>query len=189
MTSTSYLSVLAKKGRDWRKTQCPWQSYRARLFNGSSFQLCPRELALPVAQGKAGCHSSKNLGFWHFVDVWFFLLLHFLSFNFLIYNVQVIIGPPHRIVAVVLVAQLCPTFCDPMDYSLPGSSVRGILQARILEWVAIPYSRGSSRPRDQTWVSGIAGKIFTVWATREGPWFFKVVKCKNIYKALGANTQ
>ena len=48
----------------------------------------------------------------------------------------------------VLVAQLCPTLCHPMNCSLPGSSIHGILQARILEWVAIPFSRGSSRPRD-----------------------------------------
>ena len=53
----------------------------------------------------------------------------------------------------MLVTQLCPTLCDPVDYSPPGSSVHGILQARILEWVAIPFSRGSSRPRDGTWVS------------------------------------
>ena len=48
----------------------------------------------------------------------------------------------------VLVTQLCPTLCDPMDYSPPGSSVHGMFQARILEWVAIPFSKGSSRPRD-----------------------------------------
>ena len=47
-----------------------------------------------------------------------------------------------------------------------GSSVRGILQSRILEWVAIPFSRGSFRPRDRTWVSCIAGKLLTIWATR-----------------------
>ena len=49
--------------------------------------------------------------------------------------------------------QSCPTLCNPMDYSPPSSSVRGILQARILEWVALPSSRGSSRPRDKTRVS------------------------------------
>ena len=54
-----------------------------------------------------------------------------------------------------------------MDCSLPGPSVHGILEARILEWVAIPFSRGSSWPRDQTWVSHIASRFFTVWATRE----------------------
>ena len=61
----------------------------------------------------------------------------------------------------VLVAQLCQTLCDPMDCSPPGSSVHGILQARIVEWVIIPFSKGSSRPRDQTQVSCIAGRFFT----------------------------
>ena len=57
----------------------------------------------------------------------------------------------------ILVAQLCLTLCDPMNCSLPGSSVHGILQARILKWLAIPFSKGSSQPRDQTQVSCIAG--------------------------------
>ena len=57
-----------------------------------------------------------------------------------------------------LVAQLCPTLCDPMDSSLPGSSVHWILQAGILEWVAISFSRGYSRPRDQTQVPCIASQ-------------------------------
>ena len=65
------------------------------------------------------------------------------------------------------VAQSCPTLCDPMDCSPPGSSAHGILQARILEWVAISFSRGSSRPRDQTQLSHIAGRHFNLWATRE----------------------
>ena len=55
----------------------------------------------------------------------------------------------------ILVTQLCLTLCDPMGCSLPGSSVHGILQARILEWVAIPYSRGSFQPRDQTQSSAL----------------------------------
>ena len=67
----------------------------------------------------------------------------------------------------VLVTQSCPTLCDPMDCCLPGSCVHGILQARIQEWVAIPFSRGSSQPRDRTQVSYIAGRFFTIWATRE----------------------
>ena len=62
----------------------------------------------------------------------------------------------------VLVAQLCLTLCDPVDCSPPGSSVRGILQARILEWVAISFSRESSQPRDRTRVSHIAGRFFTI---------------------------
>ena len=63
--------------------------------------------------------------------------------------------------ACVLVIQSCPTLCKPMDCNLPGSSIYGILQARILEWFAIPFSRGSSRPRDQTWVSCTAGGLLS----------------------------
>ena len=65
------------------------------------------------------------------------------------------------------VVQLCPTFCDPVDCSPPGSSVHEILQARILEWVAISFSRGSSQPRDRTQVFCIAGRRFNLWATRK----------------------
>ena len=65
------------------------------------------------------------------------------------------------------VAQPCPTLCDPMDCSLPGASVHGIFQARVLKWVATAFSRGSSQPRDRTLVSRIVGRRFTVWATRE----------------------
>ena len=65
------------------------------------------------------------------------------------------------------VAQSRPTLCDPMDCSLPGFSIHGILQARILEWVAISFSRRSSWPRDWTRIFRIAGRCFTVWATRE----------------------
>ena len=65
------------------------------------------------------------------------------------------------------VTQSCPTLCNPMDCSPPGSSVHGIFQARVLEWGAIAFSRGSSQPRDQTQVSCIIGSCFTLWATRE----------------------
>ena len=66
-----------------------------------------------------------------------------------------------------LVAQPCLTLCDPVDWGPPGSSVPGILQPRMLEWAAMPSSRGSSRPRDRTQVSRMAGRFFTSWATRE----------------------
>ena len=62
----------------------------------------------------------------------------------------------------VRLSQSCLNLCNPMDYTDPG-----ILQARIQEWVAFPFSRGSSQPRDQTQVSHIAGGFFTSWATRE----------------------
>ena len=67
----------------------------------------------------------------------------------------------------VLVAQSCSTLCDPTEYSPQGSPDQGISQAIILEWVAISTSRGSSLPRDWTWVSHIVDRCFTVWATRE----------------------
>ena len=68
----------------------------------------------------------------------------------------------------VVVAQSCPTLCDPMDCSPPGSAVHGILQARILEWVAISFSRGSSQTRDQAQIACIVGRLFTVWVPRWG---------------------
>ena len=67
----------------------------------------------------------------------------------------------------MFVTQLCLTLCDPRNCSPPASSVHGILQARIQEWVAIPFSRGSSWPRDWTQISCTAGGFFTVWTTRE----------------------
>ena len=75
-----------------------------------------------------------------------------------------------------------------MDYSLPGSSVHGIRQARILEWVAISLSRVSSQPRDQTQVSLIAGRFFTVWAIREAPlrYIDEKVRYLNMYYVPGA---
>ena len=88
----------------------------------------------------------------------------------------------------VLVSQSCLALSDPMDCSPPGSSVRGILQARILERVATPFSKGSPRPRDQIRMSCIADRFFTVWAIREAllfktnlnysyqRWFFKKYK-------------
>ena len=65
------------------------------------------------------------------------------------------------------VAQSCLTLCDPMDCSLPGSSIHRIFQATVLEWVVISFSKRSSQPRDQTQVSRTAGRLFTFWATRE----------------------
>ena len=71
----------------------------------------------------------------------------------------------------LLVAQLCPILRNSTDHSPPGSSVHEteILQATILEWVAIPFSRGSSQQRDGTQVSHILGCFFNIWATRERP--------------------
>ena len=62
---------------------------------------------------------------------------------------------------------MCPALWDPMKLYLPGSSTHRNLQARILEWVSIPFSRGSSWPRDWTWVSCIGSRFFTIWATTQ----------------------
>ena len=77
-------------------------------------------------------------------------------------------GSDHPGTLCVLVTQWCLTLHDPMDHSLRGSSVHGILQARILEWVAMPSSRGSSQPRDRMQVSCIEVTLFTDWSTPEG---------------------
>ena len=79
----------------------------------------------------------------------------------------------------VKVAQSCLTLCDPMDYT-----VHGILQARILEWVAVPFSRRSSQPRDQTQVSHIAGRFYTNWATMEAQRKDRQIK---IYSTVSLN--
>ena len=70
----------------------------------------------------------------------------------------------------MLVTQSCLTLCDPMDYSSPGSSVHGILQATIMKWLAIPFSRGSSYPRNWTGVSHTAGRFLTIY-------LYKVLYC------------
>ena len=74
----------------------------------------------------------------------------------------------------VLVAQLCLTLYNSVNCNPPGSSVHGISQAKILEWVAMPSSRGPFRPRDQTQVSCIAGRVFTIWDNKEalGTWIY-----------------
>ena len=74
------------------------------------------------------------------------------------------------------------TLCDPMDCSPPGSSIHGILQARIVEWVAISFFRGSSPPRNQTQVSCILGRRFTIWVTREVPLINKEMQIKPIVR-------
>ena len=90
--------------------------------------------------------------------------------------------------------QSYPTLCDPMDYSLPGSSLHGILQARVLEWIAISFSKGSSRPRDRTRVSRVPGRCFNLWATREAPsfmrpsWMEESPWCLEVYRFMGRQT-
>ena len=85
------------------------------------------------------------------------------------------------------VAQSCPTLFDPMDCNLPGS-IHGIFQVRILEWVAIAFSSVSSWPRDRTQVSRIAGRCFTIWATKEGKHLLKDFRRMPPWTFLGQET-
>ena len=85
----------------------------------------------------------------------------------------------------MLVSQSCPALCSPVYCSLPGFSVHVLLQARILECVAISLSRVSSRPGDQTQVSCIAGKFFTIWSTREAqPFSYLPIKTLRTFPVL-----
>ena len=87
--------------------------------------------------------------------------------------------------------QSCPTLCNPVNCSPPGSSVHGIFQPRMLEWVAMPFSTGSSQPRDRTQVSmsvALASRFFTTSATRETP-YIKQITNKNLLYSTGNSTQ
>ena len=111
---------------------------------------------------------SKKMGRFFLPFIWRFLLWgHFFSSAFSHHAVRRSSHMKSEVESEV--AQSCLSLCNPMDCSLLGSSVHGIFPARLLEWVAISFSRGSSQPRDQTQVSCIAGRCFTIWATREAP--------------------
>ena len=75
----------------------------------------------------------------------------------------------HYVKVKVLVTQSCLTLCNPMDCSLSGSSVHGHSPGKNMQWIAIPFFRGSSQPTDWTWVSCTTGKFFTIQASREAP--------------------
>ena len=114
------------------------------------------------------CLGNKQRSFCHFWDCIY--ILHF-RLSFVDYDGYSISSKgflPTVVDIMVRVKSLSRVqLCDTMDCSLPQSSVHGIFQARILEWVAISFSRGSSWPRDRTQVSHTVGRCFTVWATGE----------------------
>ena len=82
-----------------------------------------------------------------------------------IHKTKIIASGPIQVQVQVKITQFCLTPCKPMDCGPPVSSVHGILQARILEWVTYPFSRGSPQQRNLTQVFCIAGGFFTIWAT------------------------
>ena len=131
---------------------CKW-----RCYEHSCHFVCVWHM-FSCALGKTSRKRMKHL--LNVYLIYTFYLPHVLSLTFF---VSLHYGSEVK----VLVAQSCPTLCDPMDCRQPDSSVSGILQARILEWIASSSSRGSSWPRDWIWVSHVAGRFFTIWATRE----------------------
>ena len=123
---------------------------------------------------------SQNMSqvFFLVIFIVFKYLKHFYSFFLVAYNrssnLILIYFPFIYKYICVKSLQSCLTFCNPMNCSFPGSSVHGILQIRILEWVAIVFSRGSSQPRDQISISCIAGRFFTI--EPKGKPFSKYIK-------------
>ena len=109
------------------------------------------------------CASS-----WWYSDIMCFSNLIWLFFfswnNFMYYTIEIICS---MFLSLSVMPDVSVT---PKDCSPPGSPVHGILQTRILEWVSIPFSRGSSRPRDWTQVFHMIGRFFTIWASREAPY-------------------
>ena len=136
---------------------------------GRHFNLWATSEALVNPEQNDSHNIQKALSTFSNVPSFIHSLIHFINQH--IFFLQLLCARHYsRCWKKVLVAQLCPTLWDPMDGCLPGSYVLGILQARIVEWVAISFSRGSSRLRDQMWVSCIADGFFTIWATRGAPW-------------------
>ena len=121
--------------------------------------------------------SHSNCGCWCAIDTTVYLLvkgvgLSWGGLSFLACKFSWRLSSNPRDLCVCLVAQSCPALRDPIGRTAARQAPLSmeILQARILEWVAMPSSRGSSQPRDQTQVPCIAGGFFTIWATREAQW-------------------
>ena len=144
------LSVPISASKDVNEARVPFNWSQHGQQCGRSVLKAKLVISLTVQQPlrKRGINQQKKV--------------HCLKFEILVKSVL----PSCVCVCTAQSLQLCPTLCNPVDCSPPGSSVHGIMQARIQEWVAIPFSRGSSWPRDWIPVSCIAGRFFTIWATR-----------------------
>ena len=123
------------------------------------------ELHKPLLHDKAEIHEGRL--YIPCVYTTFFALIHLSIYAWIVSTFYLLWTILLWIKKWSEVTQSCPTLCDPVDCSPPGSSIHGILQARILEWVAISFFRRSSWPKDQTQISHIAGRHFNLWATRE----------------------
>ena len=149
--------------------------------SGNSKIISPDEnfIRLYNAESRSSLHPKQKTFYWSIVHLQCCVSLRYTAkwFTYRYILFQIIFH--YRLLSEV--AQSCPTLCDPMDCSLPCSSIHGIFQARVLEWVAIAFSRGSSRPRDRTPVSLIVGRRFTVWASREALYrLLQDVECSSL---------
>ena len=164
--------LLPGAGSRW--TSCPWVSTLVR-HNAHVCLFVSSVLRAWVCSGYSPCYGCKK-GCWFFQSVQ--------VFAYCLYGLETFQAPStgnwkstiliplsmgisfqfstlrNKLPKEREIAQLCLTLCNPMDCSLPVSFIYGIFQARILEWVAMSFSRGSSWPRDQTWVSHIAGRLY-----------------------------
>ena len=169
------LSVVGEKTRR-RKQHSSWLNEQGEEMQFSMRGVGWSQVKKDEAGGGAGIKGPKlfPLKFILYKDSWFTMLCYFQIYikviQLYVYLHSFSYIFPLWFIQFSSVAQSCPTLCDPMDCSLPGSSVHGIFQARGLEWVAISFSRGSSLPRDRIQVFSIADRRFTVWATREAPY-------------------
>ena len=137
-----------------------------------SATLHPQE-TVPSDTKKRGMKLSRMVKYLKlFLFSYYSLKNHYLVYELCIYNVFIFIYTLYILKPAMLYkkwsesTQLCPTLGNPRNCSPPGSSVNGISQARILEWIAISFSRGFSQPRGRTRVSCTAGRFFAIWVTR-----------------------
>ena len=159
-----YSQNAKKKQITHKKSKLNWEEFSRRtIYRGMNKEFSYLGF---VTQNKDSCQGKKAT--------------LFLYTFFMVFVLKKVVFNDWRIFSLMhgsIVSQSCPTHCIPMNYSLPGSYLHGIFQARILEWVTIPFSRGSSPPGDQTQVSWIAGRFFTLWAIREAhyPWYGSIL--------------
>ena len=129
--------------------------------------IMPQPSVFHVSDEKWDVNLIKDLCAWCFVSCFFLAIFKTLSLSFDSLIIMCLGVYPVCVCVCVFIPQSCPTLWKTMDRSLQGSSAHGILQTRILEWVAMPSSRGSSQPRDWTQISYIADRFFTIWPSRK----------------------
>ena len=151
------------------------------IFNVFSFNLLltklsillpynPAIILLAIYPKELKTYVSAKMCKWMFIVISFLIAKTWMQQRCPSVDKETVVYLDNGMLQSVKTTQSCPTICDPMDCSPPGSSVHGILQASRLEWVAVPFSRGSSWPRDRTQISSITGRFFTIWATSEAQW-------------------